>query len=97
MNTIEITSAKNNYQTATINGKNYEFEFDESDLITHILDKYSTRDLDRIIGLDPDEHSYEQMGQILSENWLHEDIETLICDFITKNPSNLIDHLIESK
>lgn len=87
---IEITFAKNNKQTATIDGKHYEFEFSEKELSESI--EKNCFELSERSGLGFD-YSVSDKAVYLACDWEHSDVEQLISDFITENPNNLIDHL----
>lgn len=95
-NSITILSAKNNRQVIELDGKEYEFEFSEKELAENISLNTSINDLEYITGLNGDDYNAIDMAEIISSDWNYENVEQLISDFITENPANLIDHLIEA-
>lgn len=89
---IEILHASNKIQTAKIDGKNYEFNFTENELSESI--EKNCFELTERSDLNCD-YSVSDKAEYLACDWEHSDVEQLISDFITENPANLIDHLIE--
>jgi len=94
---IEITLATNKRQTAIINNKEYEFEFTSNDLAESIEEFYTSHELSLMCGLNPDDNTSLEMAKFIAYDLNDDDLIRLIQDFITENPANLIDHLIESK
>lgn len=94
-NQITILSAKNNRQAIELDGKKYEFEFSENELMRSIYNNNSVTELSERTLVDDGDWSKDGMSAYLSAEWNYEDVETLISDFILTNPENLIDHLIE--
>lgn len=94
MNTIEITFAKNLKQLVTIYDKNYEFEFNVTDLAKSIDGNNSVNTLEEMSGLCFSDYTSFEMSMEVAHEWNHDDVKVLIQDFIKSEPENLVDYLL---
>lgn len=90
---IEVTSATNINQSCIIDGNNYEFNFDHSDLVNSIMNNNNISDLEQLSSLDSSDYTKKEMSEQIAYEWDFNDVTSLIEDFVNCYPDKLIDHL----